>query len=56
MGTFEVKLNVNLHYDMAINLWCLGVECGDLNKNGPHTLIYLNAQSQAQENGIIRMN
>jgi hypothetical protein len=42
MGTFEVRLNAVLHYDMAISQ---EVEYGCLNKNGPYRFIYLNAQS-----------
>ena len=45
IGTSEVGLNAPSHYDMAISPWgpgC-GVECGGLNKNGPHRFIYLNA-------------
>lgn len=40
MGTFEIEINVFLHYDITTRLYGLGSGCGGLNKNGPNRLIY----------------
>jgi hypothetical protein len=48
-GTFEIGLNVFLHYDMATNLWGQGVKSSGLSKNGSHRLIDLNAESPGSE-------
>ena len=41
MGTFEVGLNIFLYEYTVTGLWRTRLQCGGLNKNGPHRLIDL---------------
>lgn len=45
MGEFTIGLCTFCLYDIAIKQRMQGMECGGLNENASHRLIYLNTQS-----------
>lgn len=47
MGEFTIGLCTFCIYDIAINQWGQGMECGGLNENASHRFISLNTQSLA---------